>query len=100
MTKIKLTYKDLNAPYKCVSYAEAIHSIICDLTDARHYFCAEELQESKKQFIDDLIQGKKQHYIDFLKNEIEEIKPAGLHGVYDFELIREYEEIINKIENF
>lgn len=100
MTKIKLTYKDLNAPYKCISYAEELHSVFCDLTDARRYFCADELEESKKQFINDLMQGEKQHYIDFLKNEIEEIKPAGLYGAYDFGLIREYETLINKIENF
>lgn len=79
---------------------EQLFANYCDLTDAGRYFCADELEESKKQFIDDLMHGEKQHYIDFLKNEIEEIKPAGLHGVYDFELIREYEAIIDKIENF
>lgn len=79
---------------------EQIFANYCDLTEARRYFCFDELEESKKQFIDDLMQGEKQNYIDFLKNEIEEIKPAGLHGVYDFGLIREYEALINKIENF
>ena len=100
MSKIKLTYRDLNAPYKCESYLDSLHSIICDLTDARRYFCSEELQESKKQFIADMMDGKKKHYISFIEEQIDEMKPAGLHGVYNLSLIREYEKVLDMIKNF
>lgn len=99
-TTIKLYYTSLHSAYECRNHASDIFDYIAELTDAKRFFSDEELSENKETFISDLMNGHKQHYIDFLNTQIQEIKPAGLHGVYDFELIREYEEIINKIENF
>lgn len=100
MGKIVLNFRDLNAPYKCIEKANEIFKKYAELTEAERYFSKEEIKESKEAFISDILEGFKNHYIDFLKSQIEEIKPAGLHGVYDFGLIAEYENIIKEIERF
>lgn len=65
----------------------------------RFYFGSdEEIQESKENFINDLLNNRKEHYIAFIDEEIENIKPIK-YGCYDFELIRQYEDIKNRIEN-
>lgn len=77
---------------------EQLFADYCDLTDAKRYFSDEEIEHSKQTFIDDLLNNRKEHYIAFINEEIEEIKPIK-HGCYDFELIRQYEDIKNRIEN-
>ena len=71
-----------------------------ELTDAPRYFSREEINENKKIFMFDLMNGCKSHYIDFLRNEIGEIIPAGVYGCYDLDLIREYRELLKQIEAF
>lgn len=100
MVSIKMNYRSLNAPYKCLEMAQIIFDKYATLTDAARYFCASELEEIKKQFTADLMQGEKQQYIKHLLEQIEGIKPSGMHGAYDFKLIREYEEVIKEIELF
>lgn len=98
MATIKLNFSSINAPHKVAEEINAIFKEYAELTDASRYFSAEELEEQKHTFITDLAVGYKAHYIAFLKEQIEEIKPADIHGVYDFGLIREYEVLIERIE--
>lgn len=69
-----------------------------DFTDATRYFSAEELQESKETFISDIMNGHTQHYIDMMRKEIEERRPVGIYGVYDFTDERQIENMIEAIE--
>lgn len=75
---------------------EQLFADYCDLTDAQRYFSDEEIQESKENFINDLLNNRKEHYISFIDEEIENIKPIK-YGCYDFELIRQYEDIKKRI---
>lgn len=77
---------------------EQLFADYCDLTDAQRYFCDEEIQESKENFINDLLNNCKEHYIAFIDEEIENIKPIK-YGCYDFELIKQYEDIKSRIAN-
>ena len=100
MSKIKLNYRSINPPYKAKEEATNIFNEYANLIDARRYFSHDELEESKKCFICDLVNGFKTQYIQTIKAQIEEIKPVGLHGVYDFDLIRDYETILQRIIAF
>ena len=75
---------------------EQIFADYCDLTDTQRYFCDEEIQESKENFINDLLNNRKEHYIAFIDEEIENIKPIK-YGCYDLDLIRQYEDIKKRI---
>ena len=77
---------------------EQLFADYCDLTDAKRYFSDEEIEQSKQTFINDLLNNHKDHYISFIDEEIEAIKPVK-YGCYDFELIKQYEDIKNRIEN-
>jgi hypothetical protein len=54
----------------------------------------------KTDFIVDLFNDSKSYYIDSITAQIKEIKPSKLHGVYDFGLIGEYENILRRIQSF
>ena len=77
---------------------EQLFADYCDLTDAQRYFSDEEIQTTKETFTSDLLNNRKEHYISFIDEEIENIKPIK-YGCYDFELIKQYEDIKNRIEN-
>lgn len=79
-----------------IQIIEQLFADYCDLTDAQRYFCDEEIQESKENFINDLLNNHKQQYISFIDEEIENIKPIK-YGCYDFDLIRQYEDIKKRI---
>ena len=100
MSKIKLNYRSINPPYKAREEATNIFNEYANLTDASRYFSEEELEESKEVFILDLLNGSKTQYINAIIEQISEIKPIGLHGVYDFDLIRDYETILQRIIAF
>lgn len=100
MSKITLHYRSICPPYRAKEEAENIFNEYADLTDARRYFSGEELEESKQAFITDLMNGCKEHYIKTIDEQINEIKPCGVHGVYDFNLIRQYEAIVERIKAF
>jgi hypothetical protein len=100
MSKIKLGYSSIHPTYLAKEEAENIFNEYADLTDARRYFSDEELQESKRTFIVDLMNGHKEHYINHITEQINDIKPCGVYGVYDFNLIRQYEAIAERIKAF
>ena len=75
---------------------EQLFADYCDLTDAQRYFSDEEIQTTKETFTSDLLNNHKEHYIAFIDEEIENIKPIK-YGCYDFELIRQYEDIKKRI---
>ena len=79
-----------------IQIIEQLFADYCDLTDAQRYFCDEEIQESKENFINDLLNNHKQQYISFIDEEIENIKPLK-YGCYDLDLIRQYEDIKKRI---
>lgn len=54
---------------------EQLFADYCDLTDAKRYFSDEEIEHNKQTFIDDLLNNHKVHYISFIDEEIENIKP-------------------------
>lgn len=75
---------------------EQLFADYCDLTDAQRYFSDEEIQTIKETFTSDLLNNCKEHYISFIDEEIEDIKPIK-YGCYDLELIRQYEDIKKRI---
>lgn len=81
---------------ECIS----IFDDYADLTDSRRYFSDEEIEQSKQTFIDDLMNGQKEHYIKTIIEQIEETKPVNGRGVYDFVLIGEYETLLKRIQLF
>ena len=100
MSKITLHYRSICPPYRAKEEAENIFNEYADLTDAGRYFSEEELESSKQLFITDLMNGNKKHYTKHILEEMEEIKPDNIHGVYDFVLLRSYERVIALIEAF
>ena len=69
-----------------------------DFTDAKRYFSDEEFKESRENFISDIMNGNTQHYIDMMRREIDERRPVGKHGVYDFSDERQIDKMIETIE--
>lgn len=77
---------------------ESVFNEWVDFTDAKRYFSDEELKESKDTFISDIMNGHTQHYIDMMRQEIDERRPVGKYGVYDFADERQIESMIETIE--
>ena len=79
-----------------IQIIEQLFADYCDLTDAQRYFSDEEIQTIKETFTNDLLNNHKEHYISFIDEEIEDIKPIK-YGCYDLDLIRQYEDIKKRI---
>ena len=79
-----------------IQIIEQLFADYCDLTDAQRYFSDEEIQTIKETFTSDLLINRKEHYIAFIDEEIDNIKPVK-YGCYDLDLIRQYEDIKKRI---
>lgn len=79
-----------------IQIIEQLFADYSDLTDAKRYFSDEEIEQSKQTFANDLLNNHKEHYITFIDEEIEAIKPVK-YGCYDLDLIRQYEDIKKRI---
>ena len=93
-------FRETHTKAEAVAECSAIFGAVCSLTDAERYFSQEELKQEQENFIDDLMNNYKSHYVNFLREEIAQIMPSTVYGCYDLELIKEYKEIINRIESF
>ena len=102
MSLLKLYYRDMNSPYKCKKRAMELFNKYAELSEAERYFSAEEIELCKNNFVRNLLDNEKQVYIDYLNQQIEELKPIddAKNRVFDFGLIAEYEQLINDIERF
>lgn len=80
-----------------------IYDDICNITDATTFYSSEEIEEQRNDFISSMQNENKEYrkqYTDFLQEQIESMRPVGTHGQYDFELEREIENIIERINKY